>query len=72
VEIGLRLNVVPAICYSVLAYIFVTESPRWLLTQGRHQEAMAMLTGVSSLENDNDLTVIEALNKSLQFSCLSK
>ncbi|XP_045809700.1 organic cation/carnitine transporter 3-like [Trifolium pratense] len=52
---------VPAICYSVLAYIFVTESPRWLLTQGRHQEAMAMLKGVSSLENgSNDLTVIEA------------
>ncbi|XP_058756752.1 organic cation/carnitine transporter 3-like [Vicia villosa] len=48
---------VPAICYSVLAYIFVTESPRWLLMQGRHQEAMALLTGVSSLENGNDLTV---------------
>ncbi|CAI8600602.1 unnamed protein product [Vicia faba] len=29
----------------------------WLLMQGRRQEAMAMLTGVSSLENDNDLTV---------------
>ncbi|XP_058734735.1 organic cation/carnitine transporter 3-like [Vicia villosa] len=48
---------VPAICYSVLAYIFVTESPRWLLMQGRHKEAMAMLTGVSSLESGNDLTV---------------
>ncbi|CAL5206807.1 unnamed protein product [Lathyrus oleraceus] len=48
---------VPAICYSVLAYIFVTESPRWFLMQGRHQEAMKMLTGVSSLENGHDLTV---------------
>ncbi|KAK7317276.1 hypothetical protein RJT34_01358 [Clitoria ternatea] len=39
---------IPAICYSVIAYLFVTESPRWLLLQGRQKEVMAMLKGVSS------------------------
>ncbi|KAJ1385216.1 MFS transporter superfamily [Sesbania bispinosa] len=45
---------IPAIVYSIIAYIFVTESPRWLLMQGRQQEAMAMLKGVSSVESGAD------------------
>ncbi|KAL2326528.1 hypothetical protein Fmac_025586 [Flemingia macrophylla] len=46
---------VPAICYSLIAYLCVTESPRWLLMQGRVQEAMTMLKGVS--ENYANLTI---------------
>ncbi|XP_057457590.1 organic cation/carnitine transporter 3-like [Lotus japonicus] len=47
---------IPAIVYSIIAYIFVTESPRWLLMQGRQEEAIAMLKGVSAAENGVDLT----------------
>ncbi|KAI4333260.1 hypothetical protein L6164_018093 [Bauhinia variegata] len=46
---------VPAMFYSVFAYFFVTESPRWLLMQGREEEAMAILKGTAAEEGGEDL-----------------
>ncbi|XP_057420191.1 organic cation/carnitine transporter 3-like [Lotus japonicus] len=42
----------PALFYPVLAYLFVTESPRWLLMQGRVKEAMKILKGVTLSEHN--------------------
>ncbi|GAU34151.1 hypothetical protein TSUD_66290 [Trifolium subterraneum] len=47
---------IPTLCYSVIAYFFVTESPRWLVMQGRKKEILKMLKRVSSEDNvDDDL-----------------
>jgi len=42
---------VPAICYSVIAYLFVTESPRWLVMQGREKEILKKLKSVDLASN---------------------
>ncbi|KAK4285627.1 hypothetical protein QN277_002299 [Acacia crassicarpa] len=47
----------PGIFYAVFAYFFVTESPRWLLMQGKEKEAMALLKGITSASTEGGGTV---------------
>ncbi|CAM0909161.1 unnamed protein product [Alopecurus aequalis] len=46
---------VPSLCYSVLIYVIVQESPRWLLVRGRKQDAIETLRQIASL-NGNSIT----------------
>ncbi|CAK8561097.1 unnamed protein product [Lathyrus sativus] len=56
---------IPAIIYAVIAYFFVTESPRWLVMQGNEKEILKMLKRVSSEEtaNDNSVNLASSLPK---------
>ncbi|XP_058745670.1 organic cation/carnitine transporter 3-like [Vicia villosa] len=58
---------IPGIIYSIIAYFFVTESPRWLVMQGREKEIFKMLKRVSSEEtanaNDDNVNLASSLPK---------
>ncbi|XP_057521003.1 organic cation/carnitine transporter 3-like [Amaranthus tricolor] len=43
----------PALIYSVLVFIFVKESPRWLLIRGRREEAMDALKNFATLHQSS-------------------
>ncbi|XP_058745672.1 organic cation/carnitine transporter 3-like [Vicia villosa] len=45
---------IPGVIYSIIAYFFVTESPRWLVMQGNEKEISKMLKTVSSQETSYD------------------
>ncbi|KAF2923413.1 hypothetical protein DAI22_07g189500 [Oryza sativa Japonica Group] len=46
----------PSLCYAVLLYFLVQESPRWLLVRGRKQEAIEALRQIASLNGGEGVT----------------
>ncbi|CAN6284474.1 unnamed protein product [Urochloa humidicola] len=47
---------VPCLCYSVLVYFLVEESPRWLLVRGRKHDAVEALRQILSLNGGSRTT----------------
>ncbi|CAK7326033.1 unnamed protein product [Dovyalis caffra] len=47
---------IPTILYCAVVYFCVSESPKWLFTQGREEEALAILKGFTSV-NDGSLSL---------------
>ncbi|XP_050920113.1 organic cation/carnitine transporter 3-like [Lathyrus oleraceus] len=63
-----RWSSIPGIIYSIIAYFFVTESPRWLVMQGNEKEISKMLKMVSSQEtadgnNNNNCNLASSFPK---------
>ncbi|KAH7557881.1 hypothetical protein JRO89_XS11G0233500 [Xanthoceras sorbifolium] len=52
----------PAILYCIVAYFFVSESPRWLFMHGHEIEAIAALKRLASVNNQERLNLCLANN----------
>ncbi|KAI3995660.1 hypothetical protein MKX01_031433 [Papaver californicum] len=48
------LTSIPAIIYSVIVHFMVHESPRWLMVQGRKEEAITTLRSIASYGTNNN------------------
>lgn len=59
-RIPLALQLVPAIILGI-GILFMPFSPRWLVNNGRDDEALAVLSQVRSLPPDSDVVQIEFL-----------
>ncbi|KAK7050942.1 hypothetical protein VNI00_005054 [Paramarasmius palmivorus] len=65
-RIPLALQLVPAIILGA-GILFMPFSPRWLINQGREDEALAVLSRARQLPADNELVQIEFLEIKAQY-----
>ncbi|KAI0784525.1 general substrate transporter [Abortiporus biennis] len=65
-RVPLALQLVPAIVLMV-GILFMPFSPRWLVNQGRDQEALAVLSSARGEPEDSDLVQIEFLEIRAQY-----
>ncbi|KAF9468048.1 general substrate transporter [Collybia nuda] len=65
-RIPLGLQLVPAVILGV-GILFMPFSPRWLVNQGRDEEALVVLSNARGLPPDSDLVQIEFLEIKAQF-----
>ncbi|KAG6809902.1 hypothetical protein H0H92_014187 [Tricholoma furcatifolium] len=65
-RLPLALQLVPALILGV-GILFMPFSPRWLVNQGRDDEALAVLSRARSLPPDSDLVQIEFLEIRAQY-----
>ena len=68
-RIPLALQLVPAIILGI-GILFMPFSPRWLVNQGREDEALAVLSKARSLPPDSDVVQIEFLYVFIRFRLL--
>ncbi|KAJ6494861.1 general substrate transporter [Mycena vitilis] len=65
-RVPLALQLVPAVILGV-GILFMPFSPRWLVNQGRDDEALAVLSHARGLPEDSDLVQIEFLEIKAQY-----
>ncbi|KAJ6576513.1 general substrate transporter [Mycena vulgaris] len=65
-RVPLALQIVPAVILGV-GIMFMPFSPRWLVNQGRNEEALAVLSRARGVSEDSDLVQIEFLEIKAQY-----